>query len=654
MQADGSTAGRDGAGGVESPRPLRVLLIEDSEADARLMLRELRVSGYAPTADRVDSAAGLADALGRGWDVVLCDCVLPSFSGAEAVAQIRATAPTLPVIAVSGHADAASAILRAGADGFVSKAQLSSVLAAAVRERTNGAPEATRLEAAAIALRHSEAQLAALVDSLECIVWEADPETLAFTFVSEQAERLFGYPLREWLDPDFFPSHVHPDDIQQAVRSCRAATERGENHVLEYRMRTADGRWLWIRDIVTVLSAARRPVALRGFLLDVTAQKAQEAALRASQERFRRLVENANESIALIARDGSVIELSPGNERMLGRGLGDRLGRQAFENVHPDDLAVLGDVLTVPGRTVQGRIRVRHEDGSWRWIDGTVRNLLDDPLIAAIVCNFRDVTPQVQTQQEIESLNRDLERRVLERTVELEAANQELEAFSYSVSHDLRTPLRAVAGFARIVREEQEAVLPETALGQLDKVLTAARRMESLIGGLLDLSRVGRGDVRRRPIDLSAMAEMIVADLRQSDPGRTVHVSIADDLSASADPALVHALLENLLANAWKYTRPRADAEVVVDRKERGTFFVRDNGVGFDMAFAERLFMPFQRLHDAAAFEGSGVGLATVQRIVRRHGGQVWAESAPDAGATFYFTLEPGPARSSGSPAAAR
>ena len=165
--------------------------------------------------------------------------------------------------------------------------------------------------------------------------------------------------------------------------------------------------------------------------------------------------------------------------------------------------------------------------------------------------------------------------------------------------------------------------------------------METLIDSLFDLSRLARSEVRRRPIDLSAMVRQVAAELQQGEPSRVVHVSIPDGLVVSADPTLTHVLIENLLGNAWKYTRPRTTSEVALGRTAQGAFYVRDNGVGFDMAYAKRLFTPFQRLHNAAEFEGTGVGLATVQRIVQRHGGRVWVESAPDAGATFYFTLEP-------------
>ena len=220
----------------------------------------------------------------------------------------------------------------------------------------------------------------------------------------------------------------------------------------------------------------------------------------------------------------------------------------------------------------------------------------------------------------------------------LAAANQELEAFSYSVSHDLRAPLRSIDGFARMLHEELGDKLDDKCRGYLGRVRAATGRMSDLIEALLELSRISRAPLDASTVDLSAIAGQVVDELRRREPGRAVEVTVAAGLTASADARLVRVVLDNLLGNAWKFTAGRPDARIEIGRGEAG-FFVRDNGAGFDMAYAARLFAPFQRLHSEAEFAGTGVGLATVRRIVERHGGKISGDSAVGRGATFYFTL---------------
>jgi signal transduction histidine kinase len=224
---------------------------------------------------------------------------------------------------------------------------------------------------------------------------------------------------------------------------------------------------------------------------------------------------------------------------------------------------------------------------------------------------------------------------------ELERANQELEAFSYSVSHDLRGPLRAVGGFSQILLADHAHALDRDGRELLDQIHASARRMSAIVDDLLRLSHAGRDPLRREAIDLSALARRIAADLRAREPSRPVEICVADGLTASGDGRLVTLALENLLGNAWKFTGKQSRAQIAVEREAGDAFAVRDNGAGFDMARRERLFEPFQRLHRSDEFEGSGIGLAIVRRIIERHGGRVWAEGAVDRGATFRFTLAP-------------
>jgi light-regulated signal transduction histidine kinase (bacteriophytochrome) len=247
-----------------------------------------------------------------------------------------------------------------------------------------------------------------------------------------------------------------------------------------------------------------------------------------------------------------------------------------------------------------------------------------------------------QRTEEIRQLNEELERRVEERTADLAMVNQELEAFSYSVSHDLRAPLRAIDGFSKALLDQYGGKLDEQACHYLDRVRTGSQKMSGLIDDLLGLSSITRTTLRKESISLTELARGVVAELQNREPSRKVTVEIADGLTACGDSRLVTIVLVNLLGNALKYTAKRPEARIAFGQENKGNetvFYVRDNGAGFDMAYAGRLFAPFQRLHRDSEFQGTGIGLATVQRIVLRHGGRIWAEAAVDAGATFYLTL---------------
>jgi light-regulated signal transduction histidine kinase (bacteriophytochrome) len=236
----------------------------------------------------------------------------------------------------------------------------------------------------------------------------------------------------------------------------------------------------------------------------------------------------------------------------------------------------------------------------------------------------------------LQARNRELE----QAKESVEATSRELEAFSYSVSHDLRAPLRSIDGFSQALEEDNGPQLDEIGKGHLKRVREATRRMSSLIDDLLRLARVSRGDLAREIVDLSAVARATLERLKRSDPQRQVELVIPEHLMARGDPRLLGVAMENLLSNAWKFTSKLPVAHIELGMQPgKNVYFVRDDGAGFDMRFADRLFGAFQRLHPASEFEGTGVGLATVQRIIRRHGGRIWADAAVGRGATFYFTL---------------
>ncbi|MFN2376198.1 MAG: ATP-binding protein [Candidatus Binatia bacterium] len=377
-----------------------------------------------------------------------------------------------------------------------------------------------------------------------------------------------------------------------------------------------------------------------------------QRVLHDSEERYRTFFETSIDSVILGRPDGFIETQNPAARFVFGFSEEEQ-NRSLSELVRGETRDSIRFALTEAARNghFRGPLPFRRQDGRVFIGDVSASRFTDRAGELRISVIVRDISERIRAEEEILRLNASLEERVLARTAELEAANRdlsvfnrELESFCYSVSHDLRLPLRSMSGFSELLLEDYGEVLDERATGYLRRVQGACRRMGRLIDDLLSLTRYTRQKLQPTPVDLGAVARDILADLHAEHPERRVEVHIAPDLVATAhgDLALIRVLLRNLLTNAWKFTSLEAGARIEFGSTKQGdevVYFVRDNGCGFDMAFADKLFRVFNRLHAAEEFEGTGIGLATVQRIVLRHGGRVWAESEKGKGATFYFTL---------------
>jgi len=497
------------------------------------------------------------------------------------------------------------------------------------------------------------------LDAAELGAWEYKLET-GEVAMDERCRGFFGLSGAARIRREDVVGRIHSEDrvsADSAVESAFAGTDDGKYHS-EYRVVWPDGATRWLGSSGRVYfhaDGSGRAGRFIGVIADITARKDADNALRESRAKLEAALASMTDAVFIADTDGRFVHYNDAfgsfyRFRKEAQCVKSFTEYPRFLDVFlPDGTPAPYHMWAIP-RALRGEAAanaeytLRRKDTGETWVGSYSFAPIRDErgTVAGAVVVARDITDRKRAEEEIRRLNADLEKRVLDRTAQLEASNRELEAFSYSVSHDLRGPLRGIDGWSLALLEDYAGQLDATARKYLDRVRSETQRMGHLIDDLLQLSRITRAEMHRDRVDLTRIAETIAARLREEHPQRRLEFLIRPGMTVFGDSRLLEVALTNLLHNAVKFTGTQDCARIQfepIGNNGKPAFLVRDNGVGFDMQFAGTLFGAFQRLHSDSEFPGTGIGLATVQRIIHRHGGRIWAEAEPGRGAAFFFTI---------------
>lgn len=474
-------------------------------------------------------------------------------------------------------------------------------------------------------------------DIKERIDWYGDIDTL-MGFENGTFPRL----LNRWVEL------LHPDDTDKITTAIENQLKNNIPYNVEYRIRNNKNEWRWWSARGSVLKDGDgTPYKWIGSITDITEQKLAEDALRSSEKKYRTLHESMIDGFVSVGMDGKFLECNEVYRAMLGYSETE-LSQLSYFDITPErwhvyELEIVQNQIMKRGYSDIYEKEYRRKDGTIFPVElhtVLIRDEQDNPMSMWAIA--RDISERKHGEEEILRLNNELELRVVKRTAQLEAINKELEAFSYSVSHDLRAPLRHVSGYVDLLTRHFSNNLSEKGNHYVESIAESANQMGTLIDDLLQFSRTGRSEMIEANVDMNEIVHVVLRSLKNGNSNRRIEWSVSSLPQVMCDKAMMKLVWINLLQNAVKFTKNKETARIEIgfrDEVTENVFFVRDNGVGFDMQYADKLFGVFQRLHSKAEFEGTGIGLANVQRIVLRHGGRTWAESKLNNGATFYFTI---------------
>lgn len=623
-----------------------VFVVDDDDAVRESIVMLLEAENFR-VADFPSAEAFLKDYLPDRPGCLVLDVSMPGMNGLELQQALVQRQHSIPIIFITGHGDVPMSVkaLRAGAIDFIEKPFNDDILISRIRDALALDLQIREVEARRLANAiHSYAE--SMVETVREPLVVLD-ENLHVLTANRSFYQTFKIPAPA-LDANGAAEASRRIEmvlwnIPQLKKQIEAVVaNQSELRDLEIEHDIANiGPKVMRFNACELWQPSLQP---RRFLLtmeDITQRKRSEQQAQA-------LLQSAPDAIVVVDENGIIKIVNQRTESMFGYQAHELIGQpleilipQALRRQHIQNRKIY---FRHPQPQVMSIVKDLHalrRDGTEIPVDVSL-SPFESTQGMLVVGAVRDVSEHKYIEEELRRHRDHLEELVAQRTAELRASNKELESYSYSIAHDLRAPLRAITSFSQILKEDAKDKLTADDLGHLNRVIVAGKKMAHLIDDILELARITRREIRFSQVNLSRICNEILARLKQSYPDRNVQCQVQENLLVSGDARLLECALQNLLENAWKFTHEKASASIEIGAKEKGgetQYYVKDNGIGFDMQYCEKLFQPFHRLHSAEDYEGTGVGLATVRRIIQRHGGRVWAESRKQHGATFCFTL---------------
>jgi len=660
------SAGAPGPCPASSPR--RILVVDDDRDTRQLSLAVLAGAGY-DVEGVTDGAAGWDALQAKNYDLIVTDNGMPRMTGLELIAKLHAAGRAVPILMATeslptlefarqpwlkpdvalqrpfSDADLLAAvrnILRtedgAPLAGATTEGDRAGVRPGFTADDGKDVRKETRAEQT---LRASEISYRRLFEAAKDGILILDADTGRINDVNPFLTKLLGFSHGEMAGKTV--GELSPfKDIESNQAMLERLQKDGYVRYEDLPLETRDGRRIAVEFVSNVYQAGDQKV-IQCNVRDITERKKAEVVAN----RLAAIVESSDD--AIIGKDlhSIITSWNRGAEKVFGYTASEMVGTSIVRLIPPDrqneEEHILGKIRR--GDSVEHFETLRQtKDGRLIHVSVTASPIKDAAgKVIGVSKVARDISDRKAVEERIRQLNTDLEQRVVERTAQLQAANQELEAFSYSVSHDLRAPLRHVMGFVEMLRQDAGSTLPQNCLGHLATISQAAKQMGDLIDDLLAFSHIGQAEMQKKEVNLDQLVQEALIDSQAETKERHIVWDIHPLPAVQADRALLRLALVNLISNAVKFTGTRAEARIEIGCAPSGggetVIFIRDNGVGFDPQYAGKLFGVFQRLHSRDEFEGTGIGLANVQRIIRRHGGRTWAEGVVDGGATFYFSI---------------